>query len=204
MSSLRPSTVHRVLHACLASGCSGALLLTNAPQASAASACVNFEPTPAAGTTYGTPLGQTPGSVVLFASGLIGSVERFTTPAGGSFFNLARVENPPTAFATPPRALRLNNIAMRFHFFALPFRPTRLTFRYLDLGGLENLAINGQAPFMGNLSTPPAAVAGFGISASSAAVPGGRRGLVTIQGPNLRDVSIGGQELWIDQVCASN
>jgi hypothetical protein len=42
------------------------------------------------------------------------------------------------------------------------------------------------------------------MSASSAAVPGGRRGLVTIQGPNLRDVSIGGQELWIDQVCASN
>jgi len=34
--------------------------------------------------------------------------------------------------------------------------------------------------------------------------PGGRRGTVTIKGQPLRDVTIGGQELWIDQVCASN
>jgi hypothetical protein len=203
MSPTHPSPLNRLVAACMAGTCSGVLLLAHSPQARAATACVNFEPTPPLGTTYGTPSGQTPGTVVLFANGVIGTVERFATPGGGSFFNLARVENPPTLFGTA-QSLRLNNTALRFHFFALPFRPVRLTFRYLDLGGIENLAINGNAPFMGQISTPPAVISGFTVNASSAAAPGGRRGTLTIQGGALRDVSIGGQELWIDQVCANN
>jgi hypothetical protein len=176
--------------------------LAASPAAKAASACVTFDPPLAAGTVYGAPVGQTPGTVVLFSNNIIASVDHFTT-GGPPFFNLARIESAPVAFS-PGNSLRLNNLSMRFHFFALPFVPNQVTFSYLDLGGTENLAVNGSAPFMGNISAPPAMIAGASVTATSTAVAGGRRGMVRIRANRLRDFRVGGQELWIDQVCASN
>ena len=177
-------------------------LLAATPQAQAASACVTFDPPMVNGTVYGTPVSQSPGTVVLFSNNVIGSVGNFTTGAA-PFFGFGRIESAPVPFAFG-RSLRLNNISMRFHFFALPFVPTQVTFSFLDLGGTENLAVNGGAPFIGNISGAPASIGGLTVSTMSGVTPGGRRGSVTIKGQPLRDVTIGGQELWIDQVCASN
>lgn len=177
-------------------------LLAASPPAQAATACVTYEPPLAIGTVYGNPAGQTPGSVVLFSSNVIGSIENFST-GGPPFLGFARIENAPVAFSAG-RSLRLNNISKRFHFAALPFVPKRVTFSFLDLGGTENLAVNGGAPFVGNISSAPASIGGLTVSTVSGVTPGGRRGTVTIKGQPLRDVTIGGQELWIDQVCASN
>jgi len=179
-----------------------ASLLASAPQAQAASACVTFDPPMVNGTVYGTPVSQTPGTVVLFSNNVIGSIGNFTTGAA-PFFGFGRIEGAPVVFAFG-RSLRLNNISMRFHFFALPFVPNKVTFSFLDLGGTENLAVNGAAPFVGNISGAPASIGGLTVSTMSGVTPGGRRGTVTIKGQPLRDVTIGGQELWIDQVCASN
>lgn len=179
-----------------------ASFFVTSPQAHAASACVTFDPPMVNGTVYGTPVGQTPGSVVLFSNNVIGSLGNFTTGAA-PFFGFARIEGAPVAFS-PGRSLRLNNIAMRFHFLALAFVPNQVTFSFLDLGGTENLAVNGGAPYIGNISGAPASIGGLSVSTMSGVTPGGRRGTVTIKGQPLRDVTIGGQELWIDQVCASN
>jgi len=178
-------------------------LLAVPPSAKAASACITFEPPLQNGTVYGTPVGHTPGTAVLFSSNLIGSVENFITAGGATAFGFARIETAPVLFS-PGRSLRLNNISMRFHFLALPFVPRQVTFNFLDLGGTENLSVNGVTPFIGNISSAPASIGGLTVSTTSAVVPGGRRGSVRITGSPLRDVTIGGQELWIDQVCASN
>lgn len=180
-----------------------AVLLALPPSAKAATACVTFEPPLQNGTVYGSPVGHTPGTAVLFSNNLIGSVENFISAGGATAFGFARIETAPVPFS-PGRSLRLNNISMRFHFLALPFVPKQVTFNFLDLGGTENLSVNGVPPFIGNISSPPASVGGLTVLTTSAVLPGGRRGTVRITGSPLRDITIGGQELWIDQVCASN
>ena len=115
--------------------------------------CVDFEPPIAVGTEYGAPAGQSSGTVVITTNGIAVSVVDFEI-GGNTFFNLASVDTAPPALGTG-QVLRVNNISLDVDLSALPFTAREVRLDYLDLGGTENLAVNGAAVFVGDLASAP-------------------------------------------------
>ncbi len=160
------------------------------------------------GTTYGTPA-HAPGDVVFSDGGVGASVELFTL-GGFVGFNTAQVTGhpgPPTSFfpiaINPTQSLTTNNIAMRFDLTGAGSNIRQVTFDYVDLGGDENLRINGFPTLeVAKLKdTEVLAPAGFAISVSEVPVPGGITGRVRITADPfnaIESVLVGGQEFGID------
>gem|GEM_PF-3562754 len=165
-------------------------------------ACIGFGQPPPSGTVYGAPVGTAPGSVVLTANGIKMSVHNFRWVSGGGTFNEARIEPPPIPFGTG-QTIRTNNINLEFDFSGVGFSVARVELRYLDLGGIENLSVNGQPVpvYAGELAGAPVLIGGVSVVVTSAPVPGGKTGTLVLTGPVQR-LRIGGQEFWIDDVCA--
>jgi hypothetical protein len=173
-----------------------------APPSQAQSACITFEPPDFfLGDVFGRPAAQVSGNLAFSSNGIDGYVYNFLTFAGPTF-NRADVVNAPIAFS-PGQSLRTNNINIQFDFTNLPFTARKVTFLYLDLGGNENLAPNPGGIYVGELSSAPPVLNGTNVTVSTAPVPGGKRGSVTITAPAVNQVRVGGQELWIDSVCAT-
>lgn len=164
-------------------------------------ACVEFGPPPAAGTIWGSPAGHVPGQVVHVENSVQVAVQPFNWLGGGGSFNFAEVDFPPVAFANG-QAAGPNNINLQFYFGNLGWLPTKVYFSYLDLGGHENLSVNGSLFYIGDLHLAPAVVGGRNVNVSSWAVPGGLAGHVRIWGGTIKHITVGGQEFWIDKVCA--
>ncbi len=169
------------------------------PPPAPALVCVDFEPPLTAGTRYGQPAGQKPGDVIFTPNGIPVAVWDFVWTNGGGTFGTARIEPAQPAFGQG-QIINTNNINLEFDFTALGFTPGAVTFDFLDMGGFENLSVNGSPVFAGELAAAPAP-AGFTISVNAAPVPGGKKGTVTITGP-VKTLRIGGQEFWLDNVCA--
>jgi hypothetical protein len=161
--------------------------------------CVTFEAPLAIGTEYGAPAGQHPGDVIFTTNDVAVSIHEFAFVGGGGTFNLARVDVAPQLNNT--QTMRANNVALGFDFSALSFVPTRVHFEFLDKGGSENLSVNGSAVFAGQISAFPASLGGAAIAVSTTPVAGGHKGTVTLTGA-IKTFTIGGQEFWIDNVCA--
>jgi len=168
-------------------------------KAGARETCVTFEAPLALGTEYGLPVGQHSGDVIFTTSGIAVSIRDFAFVGGGGTFNLARVDAAPELNNT--QTMRLNNVCLEFDFSALDFVPTRVQLEVLDKGGSENLSVNGSPVFAGQISAFPASLGGAAVAVSLAPVPGGHKGTVTLSGAISRFM-IGGQEFWIDNVCA--
>ncbi|HWN40890.1 MAG TPA: hypothetical protein VNW71_01650 [Thermoanaerobaculia bacterium] len=170
---------------------------------SQAQVCVNFGPPPPLGTTYGAPVGQVSGDLAFSTNGIDAYVYNFALLPAGTAFYRAYITNAPVAL--PGQSLRPININMLFDLQNLAFVVRRVTFTYLDLGGYENLAVNGSGIYRGQLAGAPAVLGNSNVSVTSVAIPppfSGRTGTVTITGPQIKSFMIGGQELWIDNVCA--
>jgi hypothetical protein len=166
-------------------------------------ACVDFDPPLAMGTQFGGPAGNPPGQVVLVTpEGIKMAVQVFKYIGAGSAFNRARIELPPVAFGSG-QVLRSSNINLEFDFAGVGFAVSRVELQYLDLGGFENLAVNGQPVpvFSGELTTVPSPIGNVNVVVTSAPVTGGKTGSVLLLGP-INKLTIGGQELWIDSICA--
>lgn len=161
--------------------------------------CVDFEPPLAIGTKYGTP-SNNPGDVVLTTNGIPVSVHKFDFVGGGGTFNYATVEMPPALFGKN-QVLNTNNINVGFDFGNIGFTPTEVQLEFLDLGGIENISVNGSPIFAGDLSNAPAQIGGVNIFVAVMPTTGGNMGIVTLKGP-VKELKIGGQEFWIDNVCA--
>jgi hypothetical protein len=164
--------------------------------------CVDFDPPQfLAGTQYPSP-GQAPGATVFTTNGIRGSIHPFLLATGASLFEAARIEQPPVFFGSG-QAIRTNNITLEFDFGSLPFTPSEVMVAYLDLGGSENLAVNGTPSpiFVGQLPAAPNPIGGAAITVTAAPVTGGTTGTLILRGP-VKTLRIGGQEFWIDQVCA--
>lgn len=165
-------------------------------------ACMTFE-TPALGTQWGNPAGHAPGTVVLTEAGISVRVENFRWPTGGTF-NVADVRATTPDFGVDSQFAWTNNINLDFDFTGLAFTPTRVTFEFQDLGGFENLAINGApAPvYVGSLPAAPSPLGGVSFATSPpVTVPGGYKSTATLQG-GVQRLVVGGQEFAVDQVCA--
>jgi hypothetical protein len=166
--------------------------------------CLDFEPPLVLGTRYGRPVGQSPGDLAFISRRVRVTVEKFQLLNAGSAFEVAAIVTPPQPFAAG-QSLRVNNIAVEFDFRGIGFRPTRAQVRFLDLGGLENLSVNGSPVFAGELAVAPTPLGGTAVAVSTAPLPPpahGQTGTLKLTGP-LQTLRIGGQELWIDQVCVT-
>jgi len=119
---------------------------------------------------------------------------------GIPYYNFGTVGAPPIAFGSG-NVLNTNNITLRIFSFS-PLQSSTINFDFLDMGGSENLAINGVI-YSGELKSAPANLGGAAVIVSSAPVPlpaSGIIGRVTIIG-TVDKFSIGGQEFYIDNIC---
>jgi hypothetical protein len=163
--------------------------------------CVGFEPPLAVGTQYGARAGHSSGDEILTTSGIAISVHEFTLLNGSTTFNEASIDVAPVAFGSN-QSLRLNNINVEFDFTGIGALVREVDFEFLDLGGHENLSVNGSPMFVGELSSIGGPLNGVTTSVVSTPVSGGQAGRVVLTG-TIESVRIGGQELWIDNLCAS-
>jgi hypothetical protein len=179
------------------------LALLLAPPSQAQQACVTFEPPFLLGTVYGAPVGQASGDLAFTSNLIRGYVYNFRVLPAGTAFNRAYIDFAPVAFS-PGQSLRTNNINLLFDFTGLAFKPSKVIVSYLDLGGYENLAVNGSGIYAGELTAAPPFLGGATVTVTSSPLPpprSGKTGTVTIRGA-VQSLLIGGQELWIDNVCA--
>jgi hypothetical protein len=169
--------------------------------APAAPICVKFS-VPAVGAIFGAPVGTPPGAVVWAENGIPVSVHKFFTSTG-TVYNWMRIEPAPAVFTLASgNTGHTNNINAGFDFTALPFLPTTVTFDFLDLGGFENLQVNASPVYIGQLMAAPSPWGGVNVAKAAAAVPGGIQGTITLSGGPVKWVMVGGQEFWLDNVCA--
>ena len=174
-----------------------------APPPAPAPVCVDFEPPLVLGTQYGSPVGQPPGAVITTNNNIPVSVHDFVFTSGGGTFNLAKIDKAPVPFGNG-QSIRTNNINLEFVLSGLGFQTSQVQFDFLDLGGFENISVNGNPVpiFAGELSKAPSSIGGVGVTVSTIPVAGGKKGTVTLKGIVDR-LRIGGQEFWIDNVCAT-
>ena len=162
--------------------------------------CVEFEPPLVIGTNYGSAAGHNDGDVVFTTNNIPVSVHKFNFPAGGGAFNVATVVMPPVPFGMN-QTIRTNNINMGFDFSNIGFTPSEVQFEFLDLGGFENISVNGSLAFSGELSTVLSPIGGVDIKIFTTPVTGGKKGVAILSG-SVKNLIVGGQEFWIDRVCA--
>ncbi len=162
--------------------------------------CVDFEPPFTVGTQYGAPAGNLSGDVILNSNGVAVSVHDFIFQGGGGTFNVASIDAALVPFGLG-QSMRVNNINLEFDFSAIGFTPSEVRFEFLDLGGFENFSVNGSPILAGELSSVPSSIGGVNISVSTTPVAGGQIGTVTLTGA-VQKLRVGGQEFWIDNVCA--
>ncbi len=177
---------------------------STAASAASGPVCVDFEQPLAAGTQYGAPAGQAPGTLIFNSHGIDVRVRDFVFMGGGGSFGEAGIEPAPATFGMS-QVMAVNNINLEFDFSGLGAPVTKVTLDYLDMGGRENLAINGQpAPaYAGELEAAPSPIGGVALSFTPpVTVVGGKTGSMTATGP-ITQLQVGGQEFWIDNLCAT-
>lgn len=177
---------------------------TAAPRLAAAlpaPVCVRFN-VPALGAVFGAPVGTPIGAVVFVENAIPVSAQRFLQVTGAWSYNSMRIENAPGVFALAAgKTDHTNNINAGFDFTGVGFPVNKVTFHWLNLGGYENLSVNGSPIFVGQLSAPPAFLGGAAVGTVWGAVVGGKQGTTTLTGP-ITKILVGGQEEWLDDICA--
>lgn len=169
--------------------------------------CVNFEPPLLAGTVWGFSAGQPPLTLVHVENGIRVYTEKFYLAGGGTAYRDARIGVPPVAFSAG-QAARTLHINLIFDFSGVGFTPTSYSFDYLDVNGpqsYENLRVNASPVFIGELDSPPPFIGPVSVTVAAgpfAVPPIGDRGTLKLS-PNFTRLTVGGQDLWLDHVCAN-
>lgn len=180
----------------------GALVVMAATPAFAQRAvCVDFEPPLVSGSQFGAPAGNVPGDRIPNLNNVPVTIQYFKFPGPGAAFNVARVETPPVPFGSS-QTVRTNNINLLFDFSHIGFVPQQVQFEFLDLGGAENISVNGVTTVAGELSAATGNIGGAALTVTTTPVPGGKVGKAILRGTVI-SLTVGGQEFWIDHVCAS-
>lgn len=156
--------------------------------------CVDFD-------TAQTPLNKRymrPRLTVLNLPPVQISTSNFLHLSGRTTFVSAIIERV-TRFGTE-RVLRLNNASIAVKNLTSIQRPNVVSFDFLDLGGIENFAVNGSTVNVIDISSLPSLINNIQVSVTTNTVSGGKVGRVELKG-SIREFSIGGQEFWIDNIC---
>lgn len=94
--------------------------------------------------------------------------------------------------------MQTNNVNLRFDFGMLGVNG--LTMALGEYGGNANLQVNGEFRNFGNFADLNGDTVG-GATATVVGGTGNNTGSITLNG-NIQSFAVGGQELWIDDVCA--
>ena len=153
--------------------------------------CVDFE-TASAGTDFVF-------LDTLIDSGIPLTVEAFQWSNGTwTTGNYARADTRQLAGGTG-KDINLNNVSLRFHFGKVGAND--LTISVGDYGGNLNLFVNGEFRNFANFPDIDNSMIGGTLVSVLGAAPN-QIGSVKLSGL-VKSFSIGGQELWIDDVCSS-
>ncbi|MFO1143063.1 MAG: hypothetical protein U1E59_11820 [Amaricoccus sp.] len=182
---------------------------TCAPPPPARRVCLDFDTIPA--TDFGAIAGQSPGDPAFSDQRVAVTVETLATPAPSAFGD---VHVRPAAGVGSGNATRFRNASFRFDLSGLPFTPASLSFVFDYRGGFYSFATDTSPHPVTTadkiLDRPvPSPLPPIGASSVSIAqvpsVSGGthQAGTMTLSGGAPRWLEIGGQELWIDHLCAS-
>ena len=159
--------------------------------------CIDFESPFIVGTMY---KGGNSGRIVYTSPDNIQMSTHFFHWTNGGTLGSAGIEIPPKLFAAG-QAIFMNNINLGFDFTKVGFPVSKVAFQYLDLGGFENFSVNDQKVYIGELRKVSSTIAGVNIQIlPNSQFPQNTSGKVIITG-NIETVKIGGQELFIDNVC---
>lgn len=160
--------------------------------------CVKFNSV-APTARWGTPAGHSSGDVVHTEDGIPVAVQEFYWSATTTHFGSTRVR--PSFTVSGEQSINTNNINLEFDFTQLPFTPNEVLVIFRDTGGFENIAVNGSTVIRGELASGSAGGVSWTVDSTPEANPSNRFGTVTING-NVTNLKIGGQEFWIESVCA--
>ena len=152
--------------------------------------CVHFDALPT-GTQWAPPAIQ-PGDLVHTENGIRVFLTHFAHVTGPKF-GRAWVDGPIPG--GHQNSVATDNVNLVFRFQDLAFCPSRVEVVFNDLGGDENLTVNAHPAIVGEL------VSGSNWTVLDAPIPGGRQAVLHIDAP-IDGIEIGGQELWLDSVCA--
>ncbi|MBC7772725.1 MAG: hypothetical protein H7210_09550 [Pyrinomonadaceae bacterium] len=152
-------------------------------------------------SSWGMAAGNSPGDIAFTEDAIPVRVFDFFQVGGGTSFGIASVERTVEQIGFG-RVLQLNNINAGFNFSALG-RAGRVCIEFGDLGGHENLVVNNSPVYIGEISAVPSNFApGITATVSTTNTSGGIRGVLTLEG-SIYNVRIGGQEFFIDDICAA-
>lgn len=160
----------------------------------ASTACVTFGPPPPLYTIWGYTAGHVAGQVVHTENGILVSVDKFFFN-GTLAYNGARIEPPPFAGFGAGQNANIKYANLGFGFQQLGWTPGHVTFVFHDPSSVttENLIVNGDE-HIGALQNAPAVLGGVAVTVAG--------GVVTLAGP-VTSLKVGGQKLWIDELCAA-
>ena len=157
--------------------------------------CTTFDSTPfTVGITYNKPT-YNPRSLVFQTCSLDVTIENLVI-GGINYFNFGKIETATATFGTD-HILNTNNVTFLFKNTGTPI--TDVTFEYLDMGGTENLSVNGVL-HSGELKAAPATLGGVNVTVNEVPITGGKKGTVKLNG-SIQNFSIGGQEFFLDNIC---
>lgn len=163
---------------------------------------IQFEELPLA-TRYGPSFGNLCGSVIFTEKGIPVSIHDFVFTAAGMTCNFAEVDASfPQFSAGQGQVMRTNNVNLEFDFAELGFTVERLSFDFVDLGGFENISVNGHTLHVGELRSAPTTIApGITFAVTTTQIQGGIEGQAVLTG-QLESLRVGGQEFWLDNIRA--
>ncbi|MBP7600715.1 MAG: carboxypeptidase regulatory-like domain-containing protein, partial [Thermoflexales bacterium] len=118
----------------------------------------------------------------------------------GSGTSLGRASKSDSSHAggSPPE-MQLNNITVETSTVSLSLNFTKIEWKYAERGGNINLSINGELANFENFADMNGALLG-GVHVAVTGGNGQDNGEVTLYG-EISSFGIGGQELWIDDLC---
>jgi hypothetical protein len=152
---------------------------------------------------YGDNNGNTPGDIIHVKDGVPVSIWEFMYVTGGMAFSMAYIDSTLMGFGDG-QTMMISNINVNYNFAATGYTPQQVSFEFYDGGGHENISVNGEPLYVGELLDAPQEIApGVHIQFATLSTGGGYRGIAVIKGL-VHELTIGGQEFWIDNICASN
>lgn len=169
------------------------------PPPEVCSVCVDFESPLALNTQYGALAGHKSGDVVLTTNGIKMSVYDFNHINGNVLFDAAYIDTA-SALSGSGQNIRTRHINLEFDFSGVGFQISEVHFEFLDKGGIENISVNGSPIFIGEISSVTSPIGGVSIMINTSSLYNGK-GEVFLKG-TVTTLRIGGQEFWLDQVCA--
>ena len=162
---------------------------------SGCTACVKFDSLPT-GTEWGTPAGHASGDLVHEEQGIKVYVQTHEYTTGVAF---VRAYSDAPFNGPLGHSMRIDNINLLFDFGDVSFTPAKVELQFVDEGGHENLSVNGIPIISGELTSGSSG--GIVWTVTDQPIPSGRKGTLVVEGP-IQKLVIGGQEFWIDSVCA--